>query len=181
MKYFTLRAALQQGSPYVFYDMARPFYTFAIHHLTIRMKYRFLSVTLLCAAALFSQCKQTRYTADNLPDEYLRFGNGGGFTGVETAYTLLENGQLFKTVSKSPETLEITGCDRKSAKKLFEKAEALGLEKLDFMYPGNMYGFIEILDDGKTNRIAWGDREHPADENIMNLYSQLMELAAQKK
>ncbi len=145
------------------------------------MKITCFSLALFSALVIFSQCKNTKYTADNLPDEYLRFGNGGGFVGIETTYTLLENGQIFKSRSKEPDTLEITGCKRKLAKKILDVAETLGLETLDFMYPGNVYQFIEIQDDGKTNRIAWGDREHPVDEKISTFYAELQKLTVENK
>lgn len=140
------------------------------------MKISHLSFVLLCTAAVLSHCKNTKYTAANLPDEYLRFGDGGGFAGIETTYTLLENGQLFKAKSKGTDTLELQSCKPKLAKKLFERAEALGLKNMEFMYPSNIYSFIEIVEDGKTNRIAWGDREHPIDEKINAFYDELRKL-----
>ena len=144
------------------------------------MKINHLSFALFCTAALLCQCKNTEYTSANLPDEYLRFGDGGGFACIETSYTLLENGQFFKHKSKGTDTLELSSSKRKVAKKLFEKAESLGLEKLEFMYPSNIYTFIEIVDDGKTNRIAWGDREHLIDEKISAFYDELRQLILEK-
>ncbi len=140
------------------------------------MKTRALFFVLLCTAALFDQCKPTRYSPSELPEEYLRFGDGGGFAGIETTYTLLENGQLFKHKSKGGDTLELPGVKPHLAKKAIEKAESLGLLTLDFMYPSNIYTFIEFTDDGKTNRIAWGDRDHPVDEKISALYEELRKL-----
>ncbi|MEQ1744554.1 MAG: hypothetical protein ABMA02_03955 [Saprospiraceae bacterium] len=139
--------------------------------------------TLCLAAAilaLFGQCKYPMYTADNLPDEYLRFGNGGGFTGLETTYTLLENGQLFKNTSTAPLLVEQKTCNRKQADRLIESAENLGLLKLDFMHPGNIYQFMELRDDGQIRRVTWGDPAHPVDEKIRALYEQLVQLTANK-
>ena len=136
------------------------------------MRILYFAIAIL---ALSSQCKHPKYTADNLPDEHLRFGNGGGFTGVETTDTLLENGQLFKSTTAAPQAVALKNCPRKTAKKLFETAESLGLEKMDFAHPGNIYSFIEYTDDGKTSRVTWGDREHPVDEKIRALYEQLLQ------
>ena len=145
------------------------------------MKISCFSLALFFAAALFSQCKPTRYTADKLPDEYLRFGDGGGFIGIETTYTLLENGQLFKSKSKGADTLEMSGCKPHIAQKMFKNAETLALAQLDFMHPSNVYFFIEILDDGKTNRIAWGDRDYPVNEKISSFYEELRKLTVEIK
>jgi len=137
---------------------------------------------MLCFAAVllafFGQCKHPRYTADNLPDEYLLFGNGGGFAGTETTYTLLENGQLFKSTSAAPQLVELKNCNRKLADRLIETAEDLGILQLDFVHPHNIYKFIELKDDGQTRRITWGDPAHPVDEKIGALYEQLVQLTA---
>lgn len=143
----------------------------------MRTSYSLLALFVLLALA--NQCKPSRYTADNLPDEHLRFGNGGGFAGIETTYTLLENGQLFKSTMGTPEVVALKNCPRKTAKQLFETAESLGLEKLDFAHPGNTYSFIEYTDDGKTNRITWGSRGQSVDEKIQALYEQLVQLTKQ--
>lgn len=145
------------------------------------MKILFFTATLLFSAALFSQCKHPKYSADSLPGEALRFGSGGGFTGVETTYVLLENGQLFQATSRPAKTEELSACKRKEAKKMFETAESIGLLDVKFMHPGNMYSFLEFEDDGRQCRVTWGDGEHTVDPKIKDLYDQLMKLAQAKK
>ncbi|MCK6693012.1 MAG: hypothetical protein L6Q97_13045 [Thermoanaerobaculia bacterium] len=136
---------------------------------------------LLAATLLGSQCKHTKYTPESLPEDRLLFGEGGGFAGIETTYTLLENGQLFKFDSKAPGPLEIAGTKKKTANRLFETAESLGLLTLDFKHPGNVYQFIEFQDDGKKSRIVWGDKEHAVDPKIADLHRQLMQIADKAK
>ena len=145
------------------------------------MKIVLLFSALFAAALLGSQCHHPKYTATQLPDEVLRFGNGGGFTGAVTEYILLENGQLFKNASKAPEPMELACVGRKKGHKLFEAAESLGLLDVDFSYPGNMYYFVEFQDDGKQRRVTWGDREHPVDPKIKDFYDQLSALVADQK
>ncbi len=131
---------------------------------------------ILAVLALSSQCKHPKYTADTLPDEYLRFGDGGGFAGTETTYTLLENGQIFKATTTAPQAVELKSIKSKTADALIESAEDLGLLQLDFAYPGNIYKFIELKDDGQLRRITWGDSVHPVNEKIQALYEQLVQL-----
>ncbi|MBK9338149.1 MAG: hypothetical protein IPM98_17025 [Lewinellaceae bacterium] len=142
------------------------------------MRILYFALALISVSALSNQCKHPKYTADNLPDEHLRFGNGGGFTGVETTFTLLENGQLFKSTSAMPQAVALKNCNRKTADNLLDTAEDLGLLKLDFDHPGNIYKFIEFTDDGQTRRITWGDPAHPVDEKIKGLYEQLVQLTS---
>lgn len=145
------------------------------------MKIVEFTILLLFVASLNSQCKHPKYTAENLPEDRITFGNGGGFAGIETTYTLLENGQLFKFDSKAPAPVEIACAKKKAANNLFETAESLGLLTLDFKYPGNIYQFIEFQDDGEKSRITWGDTEHPVDPKIKELYNRLTGLAQSDK
>jgi len=145
------------------------------------MKIFAIAFLSLFTALLYSQCKHQKFSAPELPGAQLRFGHGGGFTGVETTFILLDNGQLFKFASKAPQPLEIAGARRKIAGKLFDTAQSLGLLQLDFMHPGNTYTFIEFQNNGQQRRIAWGDQEHPVDPNIKALYDQLTQLVAENK
>lgn len=133
------------------------------------MKRTLLSATLMSFALLFSFCKQHKYTAENLPEQQIRFGKGGGFTGVETMYTLLENGQLFDAGKK-----ELPKIKTRTAKGYFKTLETLGGKSLQFSHPGNTYSFIEIPGTTGINRIVWGDANYPVDAAVKDFYTKLM-------
>lgn len=132
-------------------------------------------VILLTAAALgmiWLSCKQTKYTADKLPTKQLRWGNGGGFVGKETAHILCDNGQIFNRdiMGKTSESGKTKG---KSAKALFKTAESLGVAKMEFNHPGNIYNFIEIQDGDMVSRVVWGDKSYPVDKRVQDLFVEL--------
>jgi hypothetical protein len=136
------------------------------------MKILLIALAALASAALFWFCKHTQYAPSALPDRQLRWGNGGGFVGKETAYTLLDNGQIF--VQKTGEALAPSAsAKRRAAKSAFKTAETLGLAALDFQHPGNTYKFIEIQSGSAVRRISWGDAEHPVSQGVADLYAQL--------
>ncbi len=140
------------------------------------MKFTLIVLSLLAVAALLVFCKHTKYTADNLPKEQIRFGKGGGFTGVEESFTLLENGQLF-----DGKKVALDSAKRRIAKTCFKAIGRLGLEKLDFKHPGNTYSFIEVPAGDGFNRIAWGAADMPIDSNIAKLHGKLMGLLPKPK
>lgn len=144
------------------------------------MKILLLSISLLACSTLFSFCKHTKYTPTTLPAKQLRWGNGGGFTGKETTYTLLENGQIFKREGAGALLVELEAAKKKNAKTLFETAETLGLSKLDFMHPGNIYSFIEVPEGEGSKRITWGDTRTPVDPKVQEFYGQLVQLVKAK-
>lgn len=140
------------------------------------MKITLIALAAVSTALLFWFCKHTRYTADNLPTQQLRFGNGGGFTGKETVFVLLENGQIFSK-SLDGALTEVAKVKSKKAKEQFDTATKLGLNMLNFQHPGNMYYFLEVpAADGKTNRVTWGDNNAPIPTEIKDFYQQLMGL-----
>jgi hypothetical protein len=128
-------------------------------------------------------CKTTTYTADKLPAKQLCFGNGGGFTGQENVYTLLENGQLFSSNALTNSSEALPAIKAKKAKTLFGKYEALKLNELDFNQPGNIYSFVEMKDSVGTHRIVWGATFTQKDSSLVTLkgfYDSLMKVVVKK-
>ena len=97
----------------------------------------------------------------------INFGNGGGFTGEVKTYNLtadsklLEKGGELKKV-KSETTLSIYN-------------KALVVKDYSFNEPDNIYMFIEIKTNEKTNRIVWHVGS-AIDNKIMELYNNLISI-----
>ncbi len=116
-----------------------------------------------------------------MPDEFMQkqivFGNGGGFTGLETTFVLQQNGQLFKLNMDSTYT-ELGMLSAEETQKYFDKLEECKVKEVDFNNPGNMYFFLEEKEGTDTHRLVWGDERMgmPAD-SINSLHGQLIRLA----
>ena len=136
------------------------------------MKTILILLTLSATAFLWLACKQPKYAPGNFPDNQLRWGNGGGVVGKETTYTLLDNGQIFIRDMGGPLT-EIGKTKGKNAKELFGMIETLGLQKIDFQHPGNVYDFIEVLSGDSVHRISWGEKDKPVDPKIRDMFNRL--------
>jgi hypothetical protein len=92
---------------------------------------------------------------------------------------LLENGQLFKTNTDGV-TTEIEGTKSKIAKGYFNNLRTLKLDQMDFNHPGNIYQFVEFVDGEKKSKVIWGDKNHPIDSPIQDLYLQLTQLVRER-
>lgn len=136
------------------------------------MKTILILLTLFASAFLWIACKQTKYAPGNFPDKQLRWGNGGGVVGKETTYTLLDNGQIFVRDMGGPLTEKNKVKDKK-AQAMYAMIETLGLQKIDFQHPGNVYDFIEVLSGDSVHRISWGEKDVPVDPKIKDLFNQL--------
>ncbi len=142
------------------------------------MKNTSLPPVILFAVVVFlaQQCA-TPYTPERLPAQYLCFGAGGGFSGEVTTWTLLPNGQIFKSVGLDGPMMEWKGHVRREGRKAFREAEALRLaDRPPFSHPGNRYSFVEWIEGERRQRITWGSREHAVDSAVEALHRRLMAL-----
>lgn len=136
---------------------------------------RFCCLLLLCTL-FFTNCKT--YEADSLPDTQLRFGRGGGFTGMVTEYSLLENGQLFSRTGRpgSGEWQEYGKVKKGEAKALFEYWESHHNLREEVKQPGNMYRFLTMHRDSAAFRQSWGAGGYTPEEAMTTLYENAMKL-----
>ncbi len=126
---------------------------------------------------LFAACKTTKYTPEKFPVRQIVFGDGGGFAGIETSYTLLENGQLFKQDGLEGVYTELKAIKGKEAKVLFDKVNSLQLFKLDIEKPGNMYYFLRQVTDHLDSRVTWGAGDYMPPQGLVSVYRELREMA----
>lgn len=130
---------------------------------------------------LFANCNTSKYTPDTFPIKQIIFGDGGGFAGIETSYTLLENGQLFRTTDKVKGQEELEHIKKKSAIDFFEKLDALRLHKLDIEHPGNLYYFLRFTNEELDHKIIWGAGDYNIRKDIIDFYKSLKALTKDRK
>lgn len=133
---------------------------------------------IVCSLLLFTHCKVVKYAPDKLPTKQLIFGDGGGFAGIETSYTLLENGQLFKQVGVEGKLQELKSIKPKAAKPYFEKIAALQLYKMDIEKPGNLYYFMQEVNETIDSRVVWGAGDYLPPQSLISTYKDLQGLAS---
>ncbi len=139
------------------------------------------ALSLLLIVLFYSSCKTTKYTPTDFPDAQITFGSGGGFTGLVTDYTLLENGQFFKRSSKDKIFVPIKGVKKDAAKQAFKNFNFLGLDKMEVNDPGNMYYFVEFkTKDGTAKKLTWGNGKTEKEDTLKLFYSQLSSLIAKE-
>jgi hypothetical protein len=123
-----------------------------------------MKIYLLTIFFLVNACV-TSNIANKTGIESIRFGSGGGFTGVVKTYTLSSDSKVSEkdkliTIIKKEETLAI-----------FNQAKEL--KDFEWNEPENIYSFIEIITKDKTNRIVWGGGSSKVDKKIVELYKNL--------
>lgn len=94
---------------------------------------------------------------ESYPKDIIYFGKGGGFTGIETTYALLESGDLYKKQTIPDQGYQfIKRLKPEETKQVFSNYEFLGLGALQLNDPGNTYTFIEYSNKTSNNKLTWG-------------------------
>lgn len=105
---------------------------------------------LVNSVPAIAQKKLTKY-----PKNIIYFGNGGGFTGVETTYALLESGDIYKKNGFQQQFDYISRLKPNETKQIFSNYEFLGLSAIEFNEPGNTYSFIEFSNPTTKHKLTW--------------------------
>lgn len=142
---------------------------------------KILPVLALFSLALFTACKSTKYTPDKFPIRQIVWGDGGGFAGIETSYTLLENGQIFKQIGVNGSFSELKSIKPKAAKVLFDKVNSLQLFKLDIDKPGNLYYYLRQVTDHLDSRVTWGAGDYLPPQGLVSVYKELKDLGRDRE
>ena len=129
----------------------------------------------------FLCCKPTIYTLEELPEDRVYFGEGGGFAGTVTEYLLLPNGQLFFKKPGASNFTELNGLARKESKDLFKQLDSLRLAKHDFNKPGNLYYFLRQTTEEIDHKVTWGLPDVPVRDDIQRMYRSLKDAVDGKK
>lgn len=151
------------------------FKNYEINNFQNQQPMRPLLILSLFLVTLFS-CKSQQYTSNDLPDNQLVFGRGGGISGEINTYTLLENGQFFYNNSFTKENAEIKSLTKKEATSYFQKMAVLQLSEMNFNHPGNLYYFLEEVNGGERHRVTWGSNDHTISEKCKAFYKELRTL-----
>jgi hypothetical protein len=98
-------------------------------------------------------------------EEFIRIGNGGGFAGLETVFTIYRNGHIEQAGKK---LAQIKDAD---TDQLFKNITALELDNIDWNRPGNLYKFIEYKQNNRIHRLTWDSNSNEVIDNLNLFYN----------
>lgn len=133
---------------------------------------RLLLLMSLVYCGLFS-CKSQQFTPYDFEGRQIIFGQGGGFSGQVTEYTLLENGQLFAGTNKEGFVDELKSVDKKVVKQIFSSSSDNGYDTISFDKPGNQYFYINFKKGDHTNLVQWAPGEQGISKELKIFFGNL--------
>lgn len=133
--------------------------------------------TIIAAVACAAMSCGSSKNLDPAQMEVLRWGNGGGFAGIEVSYQLREDGQLSSSSKQGQPYQVLRQVDQSRTDQIFSNAQVLQLGSLKYMFPGNTYKFISKGVGEQFNRVAWNDQNEKGLPSGLNVfYNNLMHL-----
>lgn len=132
-----------------------------------------MNKTLIILTLLLNSCMTGKQIAKT-GVEKIQFGTGGGFTGIETMYTLNQDGDI-----KDKSDSVLYNMSKKDVLEFFEKASEN--KDIEFQKPENLYSFFTIITESDTNRIVWGQESTAVPSDILDLHKKLMNRTTKNK
>lgn len=128
-------------------------FTLYVEIKNLKMRYLLLGF-LLCTLAACSPKKII--SLDEYRGKTIQFGSAGGFSGLETRYCLLENGNLYKIPIQGEEQKRLLlQIPRNESKQIFENYKTFNLGALESQEVGNHYYFLEYHSKKGDKKIQW--------------------------
>jgi hypothetical protein len=121
-------------------------------------------------------------TASKAQEIYITFGSGGGFSGIANVYKIDSKGKVWK--GNGTANIGYNECSKIKRKKAQEFIHRVAREvkaQGDSKYPGNIYYFFSVSENGKDERITWGDPAHPAPESVKKIYQEIIDATSSLK
>ncbi|MBO0929409.1 hypothetical protein J2I48_00290 [Fibrella sp. HMF5036] len=111
----------------------------------------------------------------------LTVGSGGGVVGLETAYSLLDDGRLFSKTSKATTYTFLGTQTPENTKRVFWSVEdRCQIKKTTFDKPGNMYRFVQWRKGVEKHRVTWAPGDKTLPPNYEKVYTGFMGMLPKK-
>lgn len=139
-------------------------------------------IFLITAISIYACKAQKNITSLNdYKNNIISFSSGGGFTGIETSYFILENGQVYTSTGVAANTItKFTTISKKQTKSLFEKAAKIDWLKPAVNDPGNIYYTLSFGKNNEMKKQIWGNKQQNPSQDILDFYTELNKIIIKK-
>lgn len=118
-------------------------------------------------------CTTQKLAKNSLPNFIeIKFGSGGGFTGMTNEYVLQQDGQVYKRISNKLSL--INRIQNSELENIEKKLVEMNFESIQLNEKGNMTYFIEVHTSTYTHRITWSDNTQ--NDSTKQFYKSLITL-----
>ena len=122
---------------------------------------------------LTSGCKSSK--SMKMAKEAIKIGNGGGFAGIEQTITIHEDGMIKSSLG------EYKKLKSGVVTQILSNVQVLGLDKLEYNSPGNIYNYVEFVNGSEMKRIAWDPQNKNVPSSLTLFYNNINQIINKSK
>jgi hypothetical protein len=131
---------------------------------------KIILVLILTSIIFAIGCKTQRSYPAKYDGTQIKFGQGGGFTGLKTEYAILENGDCFKKSAGKDTFKYYVRFDKTYVDQMLYNFDFLGLREIEMHAPGDLYFFIELTEGDNMKKLVWGKSDVETSESLKSFY-----------
>jgi hypothetical protein len=136
-----------------------------------------LGLILLLTTMAGVSCQTKQLAGNPLTDRSLVFGRGGGVTGIERTWILMDNGQVLKQEVIGANPAPVGKISASKARLLFNKADEALYGETNLTEVGNTYSFIGLQDSSRSARLVWTGTLPAMNPTLAELITEMEKIA----
>ena len=126
-------------------------------------------LALIC---FLGSCHQ-KIAAEMMPTTQIVFGSGGGYAGSEKEFVLLEDGKIMEKQVGGKIYKSVARIGKTTSLQHYAQCDSLQIQKMAFQQPGNIYYYMIVKRNGQENKVVWGNKDKPINDEVAQFYQQL--------
>jgi hypothetical protein len=135
------------------------------------MSNKLLTPVFILSTLLFASCRT--FSVPNESKEWLMISEGGGFTGIETGYFLIPNGQVFYFSGPDSGYKELPKLSRRTSKQFFHRVQTAMPTSSDKQSPDNINKTVSWHKGNQTLSATWY-RNFGEHDSILQFYNDVL-------
>lgn len=156
---------------------------YATFHFTVSRQpmHKFVFTSIIFISLTMCTPKNGKLVStDQLPAEYLECGKGGGFSGRESTYFFLQNGDVYSKPNLMDSLQYVGSIQAPAYKRLLEFVNLMELEQYDYQNPGNSYSFFSASkkDSSAPKRVVWTMDDEGVKPAMTDVHKLMMQYVA---
>jgi len=129
---------------------------------------------LLFSLSLFAfACSSNQSAVKDYQDDFIQFGEYGGFAGTYIEHQVLADGRVFSRANEKAKFISMESVSKESAQRIFDNYESLKIGEIQVSDPGNLTKFVKAKINGKTIKQEWGGNVQQFDLKLKAYYNGL--------
>ncbi|MEM9673082.1 MAG: hypothetical protein AAF992_10840 [Bacteroidota bacterium] len=139
------------------------------------INYYYTLLTFSVLLLSLTHCQRANFQPEEIDQDYITFGKGGGMANQVDTYYLLQNGRVYHHDKIAQEYTALPRLKKSERSQVFTQAKELPSAVFGYQEPGNIYYFLTVHTD-TVRQSTWGSNDFTPAEELTTYYEYLQQL-----